>query len=47
MTWVIGASSIFDYGAMISDVRVTPNFCECRCVRARIALPNSFGRRVE
>jgi hypothetical protein len=23
MTWVIGASSIFDYGAMMSDVRVT------------------------
>jgi hypothetical protein len=23
MTWVIGASSIFDYGAMLSDVRVT------------------------
>src|SRR2546421_679047 len=23
MTWVIGASSIFGYGAMMSDVRVT------------------------
>jgi hypothetical protein len=23
MTWVIGASSIFDYGVMVSDVRVT------------------------
>ena len=23
MTWVIGATSIFDYGAMMSDVRVT------------------------
>ena len=23
MTWVIGASSVFDYGAMMSDVRVT------------------------